>query len=272
IMSRNKLLLLFAAFVLGVSSINAQDSAPHNENFPLVTIPNTESHSMSSASTGLEYQIFVALPEDYATISSDTRYSVVYLLDANFYFGAITEFIRVENLLEELPKLIVVGIGYPEVPLEMRVTDMERNPDRFLEFIADELIPFIDERYRTAATSGERTIMGHSLGGQFVLYTLFNRPELFSRYVAASPSWNEIIPDEADFASEDASLRVALFMSASEEETGQIEPVFTNIQNRQFGGLEATFLSVENATHVSSSIPAFTYGLRYVYQQIPAAS
>ncbi|MEZ4667962.1 MAG: alpha/beta hydrolase-fold protein [Anaerolineae bacterium] len=242
--------------------------SPNNN--PPVSIPNSETLSITSRQTGTEYQILVALPEGYADGGEKKRYSVVYLLDANFYFGTITEFIRVENLVQEISPLIVVGIGYPENPLDGRVNDMLLNPDSFLGFVSDELIPLIDKTYRTKTDSPDRALMGHSLGGQFVLYTLFKRPELFRRYVAASPSspnWGDIPPLETKFAQENTTLQASLFMSAGENELAlsPIREMFTTIEDRNYDGLEITFMLIPAASHGSSSIPAFTYGLRYVY-------
>jgi predicted alpha/beta superfamily hydrolase len=264
------LLLLFVLLLIEVLPASAQDNQSSSTTNPPVTIPNTETFLMSSRNTGGSYQIFVGLPEDYAVQHEDTRYSVIYLLDANYYFGAITDFIRVENLVQEMPNLIVVGIGYPEKPLEGRVADMLQNPDKFVKFVGDELIPLIDQTYRTK-DGPDRTLLGHSLGGQFVLYTLFSRPELFARYVAASPgspTWDTIPPVEAAFADQYSSLPVSLFMSAGERELAddRINDMFTTIQGRNYQDLKISFLTIADASHGSSAVPAFTYGLRYVYE------
>lgn len=270
-MTKIKLVLLLILLFVGVKPGVAQNNPPDDNSISPVTIPNTETISISSKHTGGDYQIMVGLPEDYASSDAETRYSVVYLLDANYFFGAITDFIRVENLVQEISPLIIVGVGYPEKPLEGRVSDMLQNPDLFLEFIADELIPLIDKTYKTETRSLDRAIIGHSLGGQFVLYSLFNRPELFNRYVAASPgspTWDTIIPLEANFAKQHSSLPVSLFMSSGEDEfsLSDIQTMFTTIQDRNYEGLELSFMPFAAASHGSSSIPAFTYGLRFVYR------
>src|SRR5690606_30502290 len=61
--------------------------------------------------------------------------------------------------------------------------------DKFYDFIKAKLVPHIDSIYRTDKTN--RTIMGHSFGGYFVLYTLTRRLKdaaIFNNFVAASPS------------------------------------------------------------------------------------
>ncbi len=57
--------------------------------------------------------------------------------------------------------------------------------DRFLDFIESELMPFVDENFRTAP---HRTLIGHSLGGSLVVYALVERPDLFQAAIAISPA------------------------------------------------------------------------------------
>ena len=79
--------------------------------FPRVTIPNTEVRMVSSSNVGQEYEIFVALPHNHT--SADKAYPDLYVLDANWSFGLITETIRLLQLGEELPEMIIAGIAYP---------------------------------------------------------------------------------------------------------------------------------------------------------------
>ena len=83
--------------------------------FP-VTIPNTELRSLSSLHVDQEYLIHVALPRDYDESGLD--YPAVYVLDANMVFGIFTETSRLLGFLNELPDMIIVGIGYPDDGLQ----------------------------------------------------------------------------------------------------------------------------------------------------------
>src|SRR5262249_28879323 len=71
----------------------------------------------------------------------------------------------------------------------------------FLTFIEDELKPLIEKKY--PIDRRQQTLFGHSFGGHFALYVLFNRPGTFQNYIAASPSiwWNDrsILEDEKRF-------------------------------------------------------------------------
>src|SRR3546814_4655171 len=58
--------------------------------------------------------------------------------------------------------------------------------DAFLDFIEHDLKPAVAAAAKV--DPGRQAIFGHSLGGQFVLYTMITRPQLFDTYLAASPS------------------------------------------------------------------------------------
>ena len=78
---------------------------------PPVTLPHTEEHRLQPAHTNHEYVIQVALPTAYA--SSGKNDPTIYVLDPIMYFGTVVEITRTLKLFEELPEVIVVGIGYP---------------------------------------------------------------------------------------------------------------------------------------------------------------
>lgn len=104
---------------------------------------------------------------------------------------------------------LLVGIGHPggtRLDLDRRTFDFTpETPAEFLQgrggrrtggraaflgFLADMLMPRIAAEEKPDPV--RYSLFGHSLGGLFTLYALFNRPELFSTWVAADPSlwWN----------------------------------------------------------------------------------
>jgi uncharacterized protein len=187
---------------------------------PLASIPATEVRSLHSAAAGQEYLISVALPFHYED-RSDLTYPVIYVLDANLFFGLVVDMVRAMNIrvpfCNELPDALIVGIGYPTngslaarhaqvMHLRMRdflptrdegaeqfIQDIFPVEDRvasggaglFLRFFQDELIPWVEAEYRTAPA--DRTLLGHSWGGLFALHALFQQPALFQRLVVVSP-------------------------------------------------------------------------------------
>jgi predicted alpha/beta superfamily hydrolase len=79
---------------------------------PAATIPHTQVRTVTATRSGQDYRISIALPSSYN--ETHARYPVLYLPDANWYFGMVTETARLLRLLgPELPELVIVGIGYP---------------------------------------------------------------------------------------------------------------------------------------------------------------
>jgi len=87
-----------------------------------------------------------------------------------------------------MPNMIVVGLpglqnGYVPKKYEERGENPEQG-DLSLKFFKEELIPFVDKSYRT---NKFRVLYGHSVGGLFTMYALFNYSDLFTAYIASSP-------------------------------------------------------------------------------------
>lgn len=91
----------------------------------------------------------------------------------------------------------------------------------FLDFLERTVLPQLDEAAPLDVT--RRTLFGHSLAGYFTLWSLAQRPALFHRHVALSPSiwWDR----EALFAGIDriAELGPQAFLAAGEWE-GELPP------------------------------------------------
>ena len=143
--------------------------------------------------------IYVNLPESYT--ESTFRYPVLYLLDAEYEFHHTTGTISFLSGTGKIPEVIVVGIVNtnrsrdltPEAP-----NDEESKAfwgeiggaDTFRRFIKEELIPFIDNTYRTI---DYRLVRGQSFGGLFGIYDVLREDPIFDAYITTSPSvtWNE---------------------------------------------------------------------------------
>ncbi|MDC8831369.1 alpha/beta hydrolase [Alteromonas gilva] len=57
--------------------------------------------------------------------------------------------------------------------------------DKFLDFMEKELIPTINERYRT---SNFNVLAGHSIAGLLVMHSFHSRPNVFQAHLAFSPA------------------------------------------------------------------------------------
>lgn len=141
-------------------------------------------------------KIKVALPEGYED-NPDKKYIVAYLFDAqsedffNFYKSTI-DYLTKQGLIQPV---ILVGIASENRQYEF--TPQAQTPQGLKKFaksggasllaahLKDEVMPLIKEKYRSR---NYNIGMGHSLGGTFVTYSLFNAPELFNAAIAISPN------------------------------------------------------------------------------------
>lgn len=171
---------LIICFLIGVLSATVQAQVEGED------VVIARSLTFSSKVLNREMNILIYLPDGYETSSS--TYPVLY--DTNTFYCFTYDCGTVELLTRsaDMPGMIVVGVpplenGYVPAPYEER----GENPtaaDLSLKFFKDELIPFVDENYKT---NDFRVLYGHSVGGLFTMYALFNTPDLFTAYIAGSP-------------------------------------------------------------------------------------
>jgi enterochelin esterase-like enzyme len=191
-------ILIFVIFP--VSIVSAQDEPLSDDSLIRSISLGSEAMVISSPTNDQDYLIHVYLPIGYRDDASKL-YPVLYLFDPWYTFGTVTDQIRLAGVGDrELPDIIVVGVGYPGILdqlgpdriLSRRIRDLnpDREPEPFLEFLTKTLIPHIDSTYNS--DPNDRAIMGHSYGGDFVLYTLVNAPEMFHRFIAASPGYSPV--------------------------------------------------------------------------------
>lgn len=258
-----------------------------------VTLNRTEVHKLKSVYNNVTYPIFVSLPSSYN--SSDKVYPVVYMLDAYSSFGIVTQTAKLLAFNNELPELIIVGISSEGGSKEFnynRARDYtptliqnENLPEssrslvpasggagKFLDFIEKELIPFTDSNYRI--NKGDRTLIGHSLGGLFVTFTLFQKPQLFNRYVMISPAlfWdnNYLLKLEKNFSKHEKSLNAIVYTSVGSLEESQFLETwkeFTGIlKQHESSGLKLTAEISEGETHYTIIPHLVTRGLISVFK------
>ena len=110
----------------------------------------------------------VILPESYAT-SEDKEYPVVYILHG--YDGDYTSWLtltepKLDSLASHYDMIFVLPDGR-----DSWYWDAPADPKRKMEsFFVEELVPYIDENYRTIADAKHRAITGLSMGGHGSLW------------------------------------------------------------------------------------------------------
>ncbi len=271
-------LILTAIIFVSIININPQDSSEIN-NPGKYSLYNAVEINIYSESVSDSFHILVSVPDDY--LSADKRYPVLYVLDGNIAFGMAASIARYLQIGENIPELIIIGIGYGALNKtagEKRRRDYRPietgGAENFLNFLFEELIPKIDAEYRTIPS--DRTLNGYSIGGLFGLYTLFTRPNTFNNYIIGSPnlSWDDYsVFDYEENSPEkigDKHLNVFISVGSEESEERYFEPVDSlvkNIQNHNYAGLKLKTKVFDGSTHLMGPPEALTHGLISVFSR-----
>jgi predicted alpha/beta superfamily hydrolase len=274
------------------------------------TILASELRMIESTHTSRKYRITISLPLGYSKSPSegwpfnDTpgRWPVVYVLDANWYFGMVTDIIRPMAWCGSTTDAIVVGIGYFEgddpveafresftrrnldlTPIrcedvEKSMEDQHRRPTptgdacNFHKFIQHELIPIVEKEYR--ADPSRRILLGHSYGGLFALFALLETPDLFDTLIIGSPTLSYgnrfILQREEAFAREHKKLPAKVYVYVGDLEESKNDSTVTDtldlaatLESRHYEGFSLIKQVFSDQNHCEVVAPGFQAGLKF---------
>lgn len=249
------------------------------------TPPDTQhTHQLKSAKTNHEHELVVILPSSYAE-QSKRAYPVLYLLDAYWDLPLVKNIYDKLRFDNQIPELILVGLSYSGssdqyaakrmmdfAPVRDDLFQTGGNAKDFLGFLKTQAMPLIEKNYRVDA--GDRAIAGASLGGLFTLYSLYNEPGLFRRYLAATPaaSWGDEYLKQADaeFAKSAKPLDARLYiLHSSAEYTPYYEALLRfrkQFEKRAYAGLERKIVEIDEVRHAAINVQALLSGLIWLYE------
>jgi predicted alpha/beta superfamily hydrolase len=272
-------LLLFV-----VAQVNAQNTASYQ--YPL-----SETVTIHSKVLNEDRKIYIHRPKpDSANVNE--RFAVLYVLDGENHFELLAQYADYLSRpdVRAIPKIIIVGIpntqrtrdltptvstvGYTGKP----DTNISRKPsggnENFLKFINTELIPAIDQTYKTQPF---KIFAGHSFGGLATINCLLTHPELFDAYVAVSPSFwwdNKYLLKLADKKlKKGAALNKTFFYSDGNE--GGSSSFFHQdllkfdslMVNKNLNGLNHLYKHYPTETHMTEPIVAYFDALRFIFKK-----
>lgn len=130
-------------------------------------------------------QIRIFLPPGY---DENTAYPVIYCQDGeqSFNFGRIATHAMKLILDEQMPAPVIVGVD-----ANLRERTAEYAPDgrrhpAYVSFFHEELVPYVEQRYRVAQEGRRRILAGASLGGTVSLHLALASPQRFRQVISMS--------------------------------------------------------------------------------------
>jgi len=284
------MLLLIVAFMGLMSLTTSQVTATDD------TMMVGQRFSIHSTLMDEDRDYWISLPASYSdSLDSWRTYPVLFLTDGEAYLPAVSgivHFLSSESVYTfQIPELIIVGLTHPNRIRDLSPTHSLIGQDGqekayfaetgggeiFLEFIHEELIPHIDETYRTQPF---RILMGHSSGGLLALHDLVSDRPSFSAHIAIDPSlwWDDraTLRQAEDLAVSGWSRHGVVYVSAAAPrpvEGYDVQRHFDAIVD--FAGLlaevgEKTLVSryefFPEEAHDTVALPSFSQGLQFVFE------
>ena len=146
--------------------------------------------TFESKKLGETREITIGLPTSYEK-NTTKKYPIMILLDGDYLFDPFYGALNYGAYWDDFPEVIVVAISQNKN--NERETDCafnaenglpEEKGEAFFEFIGQELIPYVDKKFRTAPF---KMIAGHDLTATFLNFFLYKDQPIFDGYISLSP-------------------------------------------------------------------------------------
>ena len=163
----------------------------------IVAKPRYSSFEIDAPQLNCKRKIWIYLPLNYT--ESSKKYPVIYMHDGQNLFDAKTSYAGEWGIDETLDALyanvIVVGIENGGDKRMEELTPFVNakygggKGDLYLDFLVNNLKPYIDKNYRTKTKPTNTAIFGSSLGGLISFYAAIKYPDVFGKVGCFSPSF-----------------------------------------------------------------------------------
>lgn len=251
---------------------------------------NFSQHQLNSKILDEERTYQVSLPLNYNNpLYAKANYPVIYMLDGQAYHLLGTGLIERMAMDGNIPQAIIVSIWtnqhrMRDLTPSHSLLDWQNQPWDFLEtsgggakflaFLQSELIPYIENVFRTVP---HRTLVGHSLGGLMVAQSFLAQQGLFQAYISIDGSlwWNnqELIQNVDRI---EQKQKARLYFSVADHEMHGVGDLSSLVLgNRRFveklqklhlPKLKVELQKFDDETHGSVAIISLYKGLRYVFE------
>jgi predicted alpha/beta superfamily hydrolase len=263
--NHTKFIVLLIAVVLALNTAIAQQ-------------PTIITDSIFSKTLNEYRKLKIRLPEEYKPGDSK-KYDVVYMIDGEWNFDIFSytyKFAKDENFL---PPLIFVALPNTYTSEgNMRDRDFLPEPmvnnkkaggaDKFLAFIRNEAMPYVNSRY---SVSGDNSLFGHSYGGVFTMYVLLKAPDMFSNYYCSDPAFHyndrRLVKMAEETFTQTPELNKTLWINGIESTYMYmgIAHMDTVLKAKAPKGLRWKISLYPNETHNSVRYKGVYDGMKYVY-------
>jgi len=244
--------------------------------FTLISVAQTQYENISSIKLNGERQLKIQLPRNYGS-NVEKTYPIVIVLDGDYLFEPVAGNVDYYSYWEEMPEAIVVGINQIDTrDDDTYYDDVSYLPEdkgaAFFEFIGLELMPWLDEKYRT---NKFRMVVGHDLTANFMNYYLMKSPALFQGYVSLSPDLAPKMETRLTARLGATEQKIFYYLATATEDIKVLNETIESLNNQiklvSNSNLKYYYDNFEEATHyslVGRAIPKAIEKIFSIYRPI----
>ncbi len=270
----SKYILKISLFLVLLSSCQHKETITEISQISIAT-----KHTIASEILKEDRQILISLPDGYEKTTAN--YPVLVLTDGVQNIKHAIGSIELLTRTGSIPPIIVVGIKSNDRTKDFSPTVSKNSPGsgngpKYLDFIENEVLPFVHTNYRTHPFT---ILEGHSLGGVFTAYALLEKPDLFDAHLIMSPSfwWNneEFIKKSGAFFKANPGLDKAIYFSIGEDESSskwgmrkELSKFVDSLKANKPKNLRFKHTEFENEGHMSSPLLGTYFGLKWIFSDM----
>ncbi|MDE0561263.1 alpha/beta hydrolase-fold protein [Algoriphagus sp. NF] len=227
---------------------------------------------------------WVSLPDSYFQEGNSYKeYPLLIVLDGDSHFNTTSTMVRYMSSDRyrswKAPEMIVVGIQNVDrrrdYTPEKIITVRENNSgggEKFLQFLEKELIPYLDQNYRTTPY---RILFGHSLSGLLATHSYMKEESAFHAFIAVDPSFgtwdSETMDRKLDNLTQKPFDRYIYFATANWGKRNfrnrdRHMRLFEGLKSKSTEEFHAKLEYFENESHASVPLIAFHNGISAIFE------
>jgi predicted alpha/beta superfamily hydrolase len=255
----NKFILCFALFFITSS-----------------TYSQTIYENFHSNKLNEDRKLKILLPRNYNKDDSK-KYPLIIVFDGDYLYEVVSGNVDYFSYWEDMPDAIVVGINQEDqrhddtTYSEQNALPVEKGA-AFFEFIGMELIPYINNSFKT---ENFRVAVGHGETANFINYYLLKDVPLFQAYISISPN---LAPKMGEYLTDrfkSFQTKIFYYLATSSNDVPSIKES-TESLNKSISALENknllyNFDNFEEPSHYSlpaHAIPKALESIFFVFQPI----
>ncbi|SDJ45456.1 alpha/beta hydrolase [Salimicrobium halophilum] len=190
-----------------------------------------EEHIISSDYLKEDMKLRVYLPENFSELY---KYQFCIMQDGEDYFQMGRAATLSDELHEskEIDPTIFVGIHYEDkFDRQDKYHPEGERQQNYIDFIVNEVTPFLDDTYPSHCMASCRTLIGDSLAGSLAFMIACRYPYTFSNCIMQSPFVNDTVMEDAKKASDFTPLSIYHTIGDKETEVTTTEGIVKDFLN-----------------------------------------